>query len=62
MDEYYYIVNKHKVKLLSWNEARKKFLVEVADGTAQYVAENLLQKTDELVPEDQKPREKNINL
>ena len=51
MDPYYYLVNKHKVRLLSWSETRHKFLVEMENGTAQYVAESLLQKTDEKVPE-----------
>jgi hypothetical protein len=53
MDGYYYLVNKHKVKLLSWCESRHKFLVELENGTAQYVAENLLTKTDEKVPEEE---------
>ena len=50
MDEYYYIVNKHKVKLLSWSADRKKFLVELENGTAQFVPEGLLKKTKEKIP------------
>ena len=57
MDEYYYLVNKHKVRLLHWNEAHKKFLVLTDTGTAQLVPEDLLQKTDELVPETEKSTE-----
>jgi len=34
---------------LHWCETRKKFLVGLANGTAQYVDESLLQKTDEKV-------------
>jgi len=54
VDEYYYIINKHKVRLLNWCEVRQKFLVLLDNGVAQFVPENLLQKTDELVPETEK--------
>lgn len=55
MDPYYYLVKSHKVKLLNWSEVRQKFLVELEDGSAQFVPESLLQKTDELVPVEPKP-------
>ena len=50
--EYYYLVNKHKVRLLKWCEVKQKFLVELENGMAQYVPSELLVKTDELVPEE----------
>lgn len=54
MDEFYYTVNKHKVRLVSWNEARHAFLVLQENGVAQFIPERLLTKTDELVPEEKK--------
>jgi hypothetical protein len=54
MDEFYYIINKHKVRLLSWCERRQRFLILQDSGVAQYVPENLLEKTTELVPESEK--------
>lgn len=53
MEAFYYLVNGHKVRLLNWSEARHKFLVELENGTAQYVAESLLQKTSEKVPDEE---------
>jgi len=52
MLNYLYKVNTTKVKVIRWGESHKKYLVEKSDGTRQWVAENLLKITDEVVPEN----------
>jgi hypothetical protein len=54
VDDYYYLVNNHKVRLIRWHEPRKMFLVVQENGVQQLIPEGLLKKTDERVPDSQK--------
>ena len=50
--EYYFLVNSTKVRVLSWNQGLRKYLVELKNGVRQHVAEQYLKKTDEIIVKD----------